>query len=46
MLGILLSLTGEAFATAFFDISNYEHVRSRYVARLELLKRGFLKAEG
>ncbi len=46
MLGIMLSLTGEAFATAFFDISNYEHVRSRYVARLELLKRGFLKVRG
>ena len=43
MLGILLPLTGEAFATAFFDISNYEHVRTRYAARLELLKRGFLK---
>lgn len=43
MLGVLLLLTGEAFAKSFFDISNYQNVRSRYVVRLELLKRGFLK---
>lgn len=43
MLGILLPLTGEAFTAAFFDISNYAHVRTRYADRLEILKRGFLK---
>ena len=43
MLGILLPLTGEAFTSAFFDISNYVHVRARYVDRLDILKRGFLK---
>lgn len=45
MLSILAPLTGEAFTTAFFDISDYAHVRSQYVARLELLKRGFLKVK-
>ena len=43
MLGILLPLTGEAFTKVFFDISDYENSRSRYAARLELLKRGLLK---
>ncbi|MEA4849442.1 MAG: TetR/AcrR family transcriptional regulator [Clostridiaceae bacterium] len=43
MLGILLSLTGEAFAKVFFNIADYENIRSQYAARLELLKRGFLK---
>lgn len=43
MLGILLPLTGEAFTSAFFDISNYAYVRMRYMDRLEILKRGFLK---
>jgi AcrR family transcriptional regulator len=45
MLGTLLSLSGEAFAKAFFDISNYKNIRSLYAARLELLKRGFLKVK-
>jgi AcrR family transcriptional regulator len=45
MLGVLLPLTGEAFAKVFFDISNYENIRSEYAARLELLKRGFLKVK-
>ncbi len=45
MLGILLSLTGEAFTKAFFDISSYENSHSQYAARLELLKRGFLKVK-
>lgn len=45
MLGILLLLTGEASAKVFFDISNYENNRSRYAARLELLKWGFLKVK-
>jgi len=43
MLGILLPLTGEAFTSAFFDITNYGHVRARYMDRLEILKQGFLK---
>jgi AcrR family transcriptional regulator len=46
MLGILLPLTGETFARVFFDTSNYEINRSRYAARLEMLKRGFLKEKG
>ncbi|MDX9871649.1 MAG: TetR/AcrR family transcriptional regulator [Clostridia bacterium] len=46
MLGVLLPLTGEAFTTAFFDISGYAQIRLRYTQRLELLKRGFLKAKG
>jgi hypothetical protein len=45
MLGILLPLTGEAFARAFFDVSSYEHVRAQYSARLDLLKRGLLKVK-
>lgn len=45
MLGTLLALTGETFTRVFFDISNYENSRSRYAARLELLKRGFLKVK-
>ncbi len=45
MLGILLTLIGETFARVFFDVSNYEDSRSRYAARLELLKRGFLKVK-
>ena len=40
MLGILLPLTGETFAS-LFDTSNYEINRSRYAARLEMLKQGF-----
>lgn len=43
MLGILLPLTGETFARVFFDTSNYEVHRLRFAARLDLLKRGFLK---
>lgn len=45
MLGILMPLTGEAFARVFFDLSAYEDVRRQYAARLELLKRGFSKAK-
>ena len=45
MLGIILILTGEAFAKAFFDISSFESSRERYAGRLELLKRGFSKAK-
>ena len=45
MLGTLLSLTGEAFTIVFFDISDYENIRSQYAERLELLKRGFLKTK-
>ncbi len=45
MLEIILSLTGEAFAKAFLDISSYENSRRQYAARLELLKRGFQKAK-
>lgn len=41
MLGVLVSITGEAFARAFFDASGYEAVRAQYAARLELIKRGF-----
>jgi AcrR family transcriptional regulator len=43
MLSILLHLTGETFAGVFFDISDYKNSRCEYAARLELLKRGFLK---
>lgn len=45
MLGVLLILTGEAFAGVFFDTSSYDGNRARYAARLELLKRGFLKVK-
>lgn len=45
MLATLLPLTGAVFATAFFDASNYELIRSQYAAQLELLKRGFLKVK-
>lgn len=45
MLGVLLILTGEAFAGVFFDTSSYADNRERYAARLELLKRGFLKVK-
>ena len=45
MLGILLSLTGSAFAKVFFDTLNYENRRSQYAAQLELLKRGFLSVK-
>lgn len=41
MLGVLVPMTGEAFAHAFFDTSSYEVVRERYAARLRILGRGF-----
>ena len=44
MLGVLLTLAGEAFAQVFFDTSAYNERRARYAARLELIKRGFLRA--
>ncbi len=43
MLGVLLPLTGEAFAQIFFEPTAYQERRSRFAARLELVKRGFLK---
>ena len=46
MLGILLPLTGEAFAQVFFTPATYPERRARYQARLELIKRGFLKEKG
>ncbi|HWR23514.1 MAG TPA: TetR family transcriptional regulator [Feifaniaceae bacterium] len=45
MLSALRSLTGQAYAKMFLDISGYEKSRLRYAAQLELLKRGFLKAK-
>ena len=45
MLVIMQTLTGDAFAKAFFDISSYESSRAQYTARLELLKRGFQKVK-
>lgn len=46
MLGVLLPLTGEAFAQVFFNPSAYDECRAQYRARLELIKRGFLKEKG
>lgn len=43
MLGILLSLTGETFARVFFDPGAFLESRTRFIARLRLLKRGFLQ---
>ncbi|GHU82796.1 hypothetical protein FACS1894196_1680 [Clostridia bacterium] len=43
MLGVLLAVTGEAFAKAFFDRANYEDARLEYAIRLALLRRGFYK---
>lgn len=45
MLRILMLLTGEAFAKAFFDTATYKQARLRYAAQLNLLKRGFLKTD-
>jgi AcrR family transcriptional regulator len=46
MLGVLLPLTGEAFAQVFFNPAAYLEHRARYQARLELVKRGFMKEKG
>ncbi len=46
MLGVLLPLTGEAFAQVFFNPTAYPERRVRYQARLELVKRGFLREKG
>jgi AcrR family transcriptional regulator len=46
MMGVLLALTGEAFAQVFFNPAVYPERRARYRARLELVKRGFLKEKG
>ncbi|MGI6160435.1 MAG: TetR/AcrR family transcriptional regulator [Christensenellales bacterium] len=43
MLSILLMLTCEMLAMIFFDMQNYSAIRSRYIKRLNLLKRGFQK---
>jgi len=46
MLGVLLMLTGEALAQVFFSPSRYAECRAQFQARLELIKRGFLKEKG
>lgn len=43
MLAVLLPLTGEAFARTLLNPEAFEEGRARYAARLELIKRGFLK---
>lgn len=43
MMGVLLPVTGEVIAHAFFDLSQYEAIRDAYSKRLALLKRGFQK---
>ena len=46
MLGVLLPLTGEAFARVFFNPASYPKRRAQYQAQLDLVKRGFLKEKG
>lgn len=46
MMGILLPLTGEMIAHAFFDLSQYDELREAYSKKLALLKRGFEKNKG
>jgi AcrR family transcriptional regulator len=46
MLDVLLPLTGEAFARVFFNPAAYPEHRAKYQARLDLVKRGFLKEKG
>ncbi len=46
MLGVLLPLTGETFAQVFIAPSAYAKHRAQYKARLELIKRGFIKEKG
>jgi len=41
MCDMLLLITGEAFASTFFDTSLHNNMRNKYVAKLEILKRGF-----
>ena len=43
MVEILFSITRDAIAEAFLDLSSYASTRNRYIARLELIKRGFIK---
>lgn len=43
MLSVLLTVTGEALARTFFDLPRHEDTRGQYIARLGLLKRGFLR---
>ena len=45
MLGILLPLAGFTFAQAFYKSSEFGEVREQFAAKLELLKRGFVKKE-
>ena len=40
---ILLLVTGEVFATTFFDTSRHDSMREKYITKLELLKHGFSK---
>jgi len=41
MCDVLLLVTGETFASTFFDMSRYNNMRNQYIAKLEILKRGF-----
>lgn len=43
MVDVLASLTRDAIAETFLDLSSYERSRKTYLARLELLKHGFIK---
>ena len=40
---MLLLITGEAFASTFFDTTHHDDMRSKYIARLVILRRGFEK---
>ena len=43
MVDVLTSLTRDAIAEIFLDLSSHERSRKTYLARLELLKNGFMK---
>ena len=45
MCDLLLLVTSDAFATTFLNTSQYLEIRSKYIARLELLKRSFEKTK-
>ena len=41
MCDMVLLITGEAFASTFFDTSRHDSMRKKYITKLEILKRGF-----
>lgn len=43
MCDMLLLITGEAFASTFFDTTRHDDIRDKYIAKLRILKRGFGK---